>query len=156
MGRGAGDANAGVVLLRAIDVIWELVIDNYVVELRGRLIILRRPVQPAIGADVSAAIIGVDEPLGIGWINPESVIVAVRRRKLREGLAAVDGAIRACIKDVNDIRIFRIRKHMRVVPGALAEAMIVVDQPPVLATIVGAIQPAFVCFDQGVNAIGLR
>ncbi len=79
MVRRAGDADAGVVLLRAINVIWKLVVGDHVIELGGWLVVLRGPVLPAIGADGCAAVIGINEPLRIGWIDPQAVIVAMRR-----------------------------------------------------------------------------
>src|SRR5437870_9140364 len=47
--RAAGDANIRIVLLRAVDVIRERVVDRDVIELRGRLIVLGRPGLAAIG-----------------------------------------------------------------------------------------------------------
>src|SRR5204862_1434831 len=40
----AGDADVGIVLLRAVNVIGKCAIDGYMIKRRGRLVVLRRPV----------------------------------------------------------------------------------------------------------------
>src|SRR4051794_12683951 len=57
--RPAGDADIGVVLLGAIDVIRERVVDRDVIKLRGRLIVLRRPGLAAIGRNCDTAVVRV-------------------------------------------------------------------------------------------------
>ena len=83
------------------------------------------------------------------------MVVAVRSGERRENLTAINRAIRSSIENVHNVGVLWIREEMCVIPGALAKAMIVVNQAPVLATIVRSIESAFVIFDQRVHAIRL-
>ena len=85
----AGNRERAIVLLRAIHTIGPLVIRNNVVELRCRLIVERRPGAAAVEAHRGAAVVAFDHPHWILRIDPEIVIIAVRRLHLLIGLAAV-------------------------------------------------------------------
>src|SRR5207245_1059252 len=75
----AGDANAAVVLLRAVDVIRKLAVGDDVVELRRRLVVHGAPGLAAVHADGGAAIVAVDDAFRVSRINPQAVMVAVWR-----------------------------------------------------------------------------
>ena len=152
----ARDAHVRVVLLRAVDVIGEGVVDRDVIELRRRLIALRRPSLAAVHRDARTAVIGVAEACGIFWINPEPVMITVPAGEKRECLAAVHGAKRARVQNVNRVGRFRVRVNLAEIPGALAEAAVVVHARPFSATIFGTEEPAFFRFDRCVNAIRIR
>ena len=51
--------------------------------------------------------------------------------------------------------IFRVGPHVGEIPGALAEAVIFVDERPVFAAVVAAIQSALFRFDEGVDHVGI-
>ena len=87
------DANGAVILLRAVGVIREIVVQRDAIELRGGLLILSRPGSPAVGADVGAAVVAFDHPVGIIGRDPEIVIVAVRR---------ANGRVRSCRRRRSD------------------------------------------------------
>src|SRR3974390_1729874 len=57
-------ANGGIILLCAVNGIREIVVRCDVVELRGRLIILRGPVLATVYAYGGPAVVGVDHPIG--------------------------------------------------------------------------------------------
>ena len=95
--RPARDANVRVVLLRAVNVIRKCVVDCDVIELRGRLIILRRPRFAAVDRDARAAVVCVADAVRILWINPEAVMMPMARREEIECLAAVHRFERAGI-----------------------------------------------------------
>ena len=76
----AGDGHGGVVLLRSVHVIQKLVVGRHVVELRRRLVVLRRPALSAIHSDRRPAIVAVNHSRRIYRIDPQSVMIAVRRR----------------------------------------------------------------------------
>src|SRR5882762_3838348 len=80
-------------------------------------------------------------------------MVAVRRIQPFERFAAVHRAEQPRICDVNGIYIFRISPNMGEIPGALAEAVVVGDERPVLAAVIGPIEPAFFRFDERVDDI---
>src|SRR5207249_8510644 len=59
-GNAARNADVGVVLLRAVAPVGELVVHRHPVELRGRLVVLRRPGPPAVVADGRAPVVAED------------------------------------------------------------------------------------------------
>src|SRR5205085_860122 len=63
--RQAGYDHRGVILLRAIDAVWILIVHRNLIDLRGWLVRLRAPVASAIERDVGAAIVGLDHDLRI-------------------------------------------------------------------------------------------
>ncbi len=113
------------------------------VELRRRLVVLRRPALAAIDRDRRAAIVRVDHAIRILRIDPEAVMIAMRRGQKVERLATVGGTEQAGVQHVNRIRTLRVGKNMREVPRTLRESLVIVDARPGFATIVGAIQAAF-------------
>ncbi len=125
------------------------------IELRRRLIPLRGPILAAIDGNSGAAVVAVDHAVGTVGINPQSVVVAVRGVQAFEGFAAVDGAVEASIGDVNLIGILGVGPNVGEIPGALTEAVIVVDERPVRAAIVAAVEAALFRFDERVNDVGL-
>ncbi len=81
----AGDADGGVVLLSAVDVIGKVVIRNHAIELCGCLV-LRGPALAAVQAHIGAAIVALHHAAAVIGRNPEVMIVAVGR---------FDGCVRA-------------------------------------------------------------
>src|SRR6266550_1870442 len=81
--------DCGVVLLRAVELVGKLIIEPDAVDLSGRLIHLCGPGTPAIGRDIGATVVRLDLHLAIFGIDPDVVIVAVRRAKARKRFAAV-------------------------------------------------------------------
>src|SRR5208282_5960779 len=79
------DADGRVVLLRAVDAVLKIVVGGDVVELRGGLVVLRGPVFAAVDADGGAAVVAVDHAIRVVGIDPESVMIAVRRVDAFEG-----------------------------------------------------------------------
>ena len=80
-GGAAGDAHGRVVLLRAVDVVREVVVERDAVELRGRLVHAACvQVRPPSLRDVRAAVVALDHALRIVGRDPQVVVVAVRRR----------------------------------------------------------------------------
>src|SRR6266850_468037 len=80
-------------------------------------------------------------------------MIAVRGIQAIPGLAAIHGAEESGVRDVDGVYIFRIGPDMGEIPGALAEAVVVGNERPVLATVVRAIESAFFRFDEGVDDI---
>src|SRR5581483_12038111 len=91
-GRAIGHADGGVVLLRPVDAVGNLVIRRDMVELGRGLIIWGRPALAAIEGDAGPAIVPHDHPARIIGIDPERVRVGMRYGYLGEGATAVDGA----------------------------------------------------------------
>src|SRR5207248_8375777 len=113
----AGDGDGGVVLLCAVDAIRPVVVHGDVIELRRRLIVLLSPTLAAIDGDGRAAVIAVDQAPGIARVHPQRVMIAVRRRRQLEILAAVGGARGARVEHVYGIGCDRRGGEGRVVRG---------------------------------------
>src|ERR1700751_2172771 len=73
----AGDRDTGVVLLRAIGVIGEALIDRHVVELRRRLVALRTPGLTRVERDRGAAVARLDDAVRITRVDPDTVMITV-------------------------------------------------------------------------------
>src|SRR6266850_1957076 len=81
------------------------------------------------------------------------MVIAVRCVQTIPGLAAVHGAEESGVRDVDGVRVLGIGPDMGEIPGALAEAVVVGDERPVLATVVRAIESAFFSFNERVDDI---
>jgi hypothetical protein len=88
-------------------------------------------------------------------VNPETVIVAMRRANRAEGLAAVNGAIHAGVENVDRVRRARISKHVRVIESPLAILAVAVHERPVVAAIVGAEEATLVRFNQRPDTVAV-
>ncbi len=128
------------------------------IELRGRLVVLWRPVLPSVERDGDSPIIGSDHALRVRRINPQSVIVAMWNLNLVEEMPAIGGLVGVHIHDVEHVLVARIGDDMHVVPRPLPQAVAGVYQLPRLAAVVRPIQPAIwiVGLDQRVHAIRIR
>src|SRR5215472_3662055 len=72
------DGYRAVVLLRAVDVVRPAIVSDHVIELGGRLVVLRGPGIPAVDGDGGSAVVAVDHTLRIVRIQPQAVMIAVR------------------------------------------------------------------------------
>src|SRR5260370_7337466 len=101
------------------------------VELRRWLVHLCGPVLAAVDGNGCAAVIAVDEAIRIVGIDPETVMVAVRRIEAFECLAAVVRTVQAGVADLDLVQILAVVPTVGEIPDALAATLIVVDQGPV-------------------------
>src|SRR4051812_19873018 len=124
-----------------------MIVSRDVIELRRRLVVLCSPGLSAIDADRGAAIVAVDQAIGVSGIDPESVMIAMRRGQKFEALAAIARPKGSRVQNVNRIGRFRVSENVREVPGALAIALIVVDARPAIASVVGPVDAAVFRFD---------
>src|SRR5581483_8141692 len=148
----AGDGDGGVVLLRAVDVVEELIFGGDGIEMRGGLVVLGRPGFAAVGGDGGAAVIAFDHAGGIFGIDPEAVAIAMGRANRLEGLAGIGGAVHASVEDVHRVGVLGIREDVREIPGALREAVVVGQLVPGVAAVVRAVQAAGFGFDESIDA----
>ena len=79
-----------IVLLRAVHVVGHPLVGGHVIELRRRLVQDAGPRSGAVEADDGAAVVALDHPIGVARVDPQGVVVAVRRGNGFEGLAAVN------------------------------------------------------------------
>ena len=151
----AGDGNRAVVLLRAVDVVRRPSIGGDVVELRGRLILLQRPGLAAVKRDSRSAVIRSNHAARVFGINPESVVVAVRNLNLVEGAPTIGRSIEIHVQNVGRVGVLRIGDNVHVVPRTLGEAVVAIHELPSLPTVVRAVEPAFLGFNQRISTLGI-
>src|SRR5438552_2988832 len=152
----AGSSDGGVVLLRAVDVIGEILVECHAIELRCGLIIHGAPALASIERNDGAAVIAFDHSFRIVRCNPEIVIVAMRRSDRVKGVASVTGTMKADVKHVDIVQVLRIGVDVRVIPGALGKTVLLVDPRPVLAAVFGMKNTSFGRFDQSPDALGIH
>ena len=138
---GAGRADRRVVLLRAIDAVRILVVDVDPVELPGQLVVDRRPGFAAVERHAGAAVIALHHPLRVGGVDPQVVVVAMRRHDLSEAAAAVGGLPHAQVGHVDRVGMAGIGEHMRVVPGPVHQVAVRGHLHPARPVILRAVQP---------------
>ena len=109
----------------------------------------------AVGADVDAAVVAVDDPVGVLRVDPESwwspwcgpltrvsVLPPSMRLEQRH------------LREVDDVGVLRMDGERREVPGPLLESALVrVDAVPGVAAVVAAEQAALLGLDQRVDAL---
>ena len=100
----AGDADVRVVLLRAINVIWERIVHRHVVKLCRGLIVLRGPTLAAVSSDAGAAVIHVGDSIRIRGINPQPVMIAVTRGQEIESFSAIHRPKEPGVHKVHGVR----------------------------------------------------
>ena len=136
-GRQAGhDHRPAGVLLRAVDPVRELVVEADGIDLGRVLVELRRPRPAAVERDVGAAVVRLDEDVGVVRVDPHAVVVAVRRRLAAPALAAVGRFPERQVVDVDDVVARRIDVDVRVVEGPGDEAGLAAHLLPCRAGIV--------------------
>ena len=90
------NANRRVVLLRAVDAIGKVIVRGNSIELHGRLVVVRRPAVATVGRNLRTTIVGDDHALVVVRIDPQVVVIAVRRIVQTERHTAIrrDGVAR--------------------------------------------------------------
>src|SRR5437870_9318182 len=83
-------------------------------------------------------------------------MVAVRARQRGEFMPAVGGAVKPRIEHVKRLHVLGIGEDMRVIPGALAEAAVLVHPFPFFAAVLGAIESSVLGLDQRIDAASIR
>src|SRR3981081_4698476 len=73
----ARDRDVGVILLGSINVIRKSVINRYMVKLGGWLVVLCGPRFAAICRATRFAVVGIDQPLSIQRIDPQTVMITM-------------------------------------------------------------------------------
>jgi hypothetical protein len=153
----AGHADAGVVLLRAVDAVREFVVHVHVVELGGGLVVDRAEGLRGVEGDAGAAVVAFDQPAVVARVDPEVMVVAVGRRNFHEGFAAVGGLVHAQVEHVDRILVLRVGVDVHVVPGAAEQVGVVGELLPGRAKVVGAVEAGRVLrLDDGPDAARLH
>ena len=148
----AGGAERRVVLLRAAHAVREVVRGGDVVELRGGEVLLA-PRRAAVGAHHRTAVIALDHAERVVRRDPQVVVVAMRDIDLRlERLPAVGALEELHVERVDDARVLGVGDEARVVPRALAQVAVAVEELPGRSAIIGTVGATRVGLDLRPNA----
>src|SRR5262249_13606041 len=144
MRAAADDRRRAALLLAAVDPVRELVVGADVIKLRGWLIIPGRPGLAAVDRDDRALVAGQEDDPRVVGVDPEGVIVVAAGGALevREGPAAVLGAVGRRVGHVDDFLVLRIDLDLREVGAAAPQPALAVDALPALARIIRAVDAA--------------
>ena len=128
------------VLSVAVDVVWNLIVGRHVIHLRHWQLDLM-PAPAAVDREAQAVVVGDDEPVAVGRIDPHVVVVADRRQAAREidaRLSAVERLGEFRRQKVRLVLIVRLDREPRVVVRTAAQPSIRADQIPGLSAVVAA------------------
>ena len=128
------------VLPIAVDVVWNLVVGGHVIHLRDRQLNLM-PALSAVDRQAEAVVVGDDEAIAVGGIDPHVVVVADGREAAGEidaRLAAVQRLGELGRQEVRLVFVVGLDGEARVVVRASSQAPIGADELPVLAAVVAA------------------
>src|SRR3990172_2519846 len=89
VGEDARNGDGAVVLLRPVETVGELVVDEHAVELRRRLVAERGPRFSSLQIHLSAPVVRLHQDLGVVRVQPEVVAVAVEDGNGLEGTPSV-------------------------------------------------------------------
>ena len=154
--RGAGDRHGGIILLRSVQHVGITRVRIHVIELGGRLIIFAGPRSACVVRDRRAAVITINDPIGIRRIDPESVIIAVRAAHCSPRAAAVNRTQNAGVQHIHNVSVFRVGENVMEIPRTLRQAVIRIHQLPGIAAVFRAIHTAARCFNNRVHTIAIR
>ena len=121
----AGNANGGVVLLGAVHLVRNAGVSGNVVELSGGLVVDGGPGGPTVEGDASAAVVALDHSLWVMGVNPKVVIVGMRNLELGEVAPSINRFESSTLKNINGLRVLRVRKDVAVVPRASTNARVI-------------------------------
>src|ERR1035437_3231469 len=150
--RRARNTNGRAVLLRAANMIGNVAGGGHVVKLRGR-VFLAGPRLAAVERDIGAAVIALHHAQRVGRVDPQVVIVPVRRGHGAVSLAAVGGAEEPGIEHVHGVLHLRVGVDARIVEGALPQTAVFAEQFPCRARVVGNKDAAIFVFHDGVYTV---
>src|SRR5262249_45274085 len=90
-------------------------------------------------------------------IDPDDVVVAVRRRQRTERFAAISRAMERELGDVDLVLVFRVDVHLVEIERTRAERLAVVDERPARAAVARTVKAAFgsFCFALRVDDAGI-
>ena len=117
-------------MLRAVDAVREGIVRGNAVELGRGLVHVRGPCFAGIVADLGAAVVGDNEPIGIIRRNPQIVVVTVGRVASFEGAPPVGRDVVRDVHDVDAVGVLGVGVDARVVPSTLAQAAVRIEQFP--------------------------
>ncbi len=154
----AGHRHRGVVLLRAVQPVRELLVHGHAVELRGRLVALAGPAAPTVERDRRPAVVALDHDVRVVGVDPQLVAVTVGDGGDGDERApAVHGPVQQHVVDPDGVLVLRVGGHAHVVPRTVEELLLVGEPPPGVAAVVGAVHAALLVarLDDRPHAVGV-
>ena len=114
-----------------------LVVRHHMIKLRGGLVEDARPRMTTIVGDARAAVVALDQAIRVVWVDPQAVVVAVRRGNRLKALAAVDGLPAVEGEHPDGVRVLRVGIDVHVVPRAPTQVRVVANSLPGIAVVIG-------------------
>src|SRR5215211_3754826 len=148
-----------VILQTTINAVRIVIVDAYVVKLRYRQVFAFPPFAAAIVGVPHSAVVSHEHYLGIGWIDPHVVAVAVRALKTandRKAFPSVFTHNECSIGLEQAVRIFRVNYQLREVERSPHHPLAFIALLPCRAAIIGNEQSALGRLDKRVNALRFR
>ncbi len=155
-----GVANPGAVVLQpTVDVIRHIHVYTDVIKLRDRQVLSFPPAITAVIRVPDTTIVAGDQVIGIVWIDPDVVEVAVRAaRNVAETLAAIVADDEWTIRLVNFLFVFWIDDQVGEVKRTPDHVLAAILRSPRLPAIIGTIQTVLgsLRFDKRIDNLRLR
>ena len=133
-----------------------------VVKLRQRQVFREAPVAAAIVRNIEAAVVALDDVIGVVGTDPEGVVVGVYfpAHPAFKGFSAVFAFRQNAPEAEDPVFVFRIHVDFVVVERTVAHiAVFLVGNGhfhPFEAAVITFVQGVFFCLDEGVNDVGFR
>jgi len=154
----AGNTRAPALLLSAIHPIRKLVIGDYMIELRRRLVVPGTPGLTSVDADGRPLIAAQEDNVRIFGVNPGAVVVISSRRAFDRGevFSSIYGSIGGGVRDIYYVLIPGIHPHPGEIIASAPYAFFIIHTLPLLSRIIGAKQAAKLrSIDERVDAVGI-
>src|SRR6185312_15054486 len=152
---GGGTAPGVIVLQATAEVVGGFVAGRHHVELLDGDGIEEAEVLAGVVGKVDAAIVALDDAVGVVGINPDGVIVAVGASGAMHTVAAIVGDGNAEGEEVNFFGVVGRHGEAAEVEGPGIEGVAIADGCPVQAGVVGLIEEAGLGLHDGVGALGI-
>ena len=144
---GAGDTDAGVILLGRINPVGKLSVKIHAVELSRALVVNAGPAFPSIETDTGPSVIALDHSIRIFRIDPKIMIVSMGSGDFSETGSPIAGFPHLEVSEVHRIRMFWIRKDMAVIPGSVDQIPVFARSDPAFPIIVRTVKPGVFRFN---------
>ena len=130
-----GNNDRRVVLLGAVKFVRKLIVDPNAVDLRGGLVQLRRPRSATVGRNIRAAVVRLNQRLTVFRIDPDVVVITMRRAEGGERAPAVSRFEETFGAPVHHICVCWIGAQCHVIKRPLNQSALRIDQLPGLTRV---------------------
>src|SRR6266699_3842050 len=123
------------------------------IKLGRGLVVDRGPGFAAIERHTGSSIMAHNDALGIVGIDPQVVVITVRRGDPGKGIPAIVRFKAAFVEHPHGLRVLWVGKDVLVVPGTLAQVRLLAESLPRVTSIVGAEDRPILGLDGGPDTV---